>query len=188
MATEDTTCNDDRCIVYVLTNPAMPDVVKIGCTSDGNLDKRLKGLWSSGVPTPFRCEIDRLVDNYQAVEAALHQAFEPARVHAWREFFEVAVEQVAAILELLDGEDVTPQRDDEPAGVELAVGQSVTFDGGEGVIERLTPYMAVIQMPGVDEPVWRFQESLRPVESTAPPATDVASQIDVGAVGEGGGS
>ena len=41
-------------IVYLLTNPTMPDQVKIGRTSD--LESRLRSLSThSGVPVPFEC-------------------------------------------------------------------------------------------------------------------------------------
>ena len=42
-------------IVYVLTNPAMPGLVKIGKTSRGSIDVRLNELYSTGVPVPFEC-------------------------------------------------------------------------------------------------------------------------------------
>jgi hypothetical protein len=40
-------------IVYLLTNPSMPDIVKIGFTSD--LTVRMRSLYSSSVPVPFEC-------------------------------------------------------------------------------------------------------------------------------------
>ena len=95
-------------IVYVLTNPAMPDMVKIGSTRRDDVAQRLKELYSTGVPVPFRCEVARSVNDYQSVEAALHTAFEPYRVNPKREFFEIEIGQAQVILELLGGEDVTP--------------------------------------------------------------------------------
>ena len=41
-------------IVYVLTNPAIPGMVKIGKTSRG-MNARLNELYSTGVPLPFEC-------------------------------------------------------------------------------------------------------------------------------------
>lgn len=35
-------------IVYVLTNPAMPGLVKIGMTTRDNLDARMKELYGTG--------------------------------------------------------------------------------------------------------------------------------------------
>ncbi|MBR0794010.1 GIY-YIG nuclease family protein [Bradyrhizobium jicamae] len=39
-------------IVYLLTNEAMPGLVKIGRTN-GELASRIRGLYSTGVPLPF---------------------------------------------------------------------------------------------------------------------------------------
>ena len=41
-------------IVYILTNEAMPDMVKIGITST-TVEERMKSLQSTGVPLPFTC-------------------------------------------------------------------------------------------------------------------------------------
>ena len=50
-------------IVYVLTNPAMPGIVKIGRTTRGSIDVRLNELYSTGVPVPFECAFaGRVVD------------------------------------------------------------------------------------------------------------------------------
>ena len=38
-------------IVYVLTNPAMPGLVKIGMTTRDNLDARMKELYGTGSPS-----------------------------------------------------------------------------------------------------------------------------------------
>ena len=122
MATEDSHAPDNQGIVYVATNPLMPGIVKIGGTSRDDVQERLFELYSTGVPAPFLIEIARRVNNYEEVESALHTAFEPLRVTPDREFFEVAVEQVAAALGLAGGEDVTPPRNYEPAGIEWAEG------------------------------------------------------------------
>ena len=37
-------------IVYVLTNPAMPDLVKIGMTNRDTIDARMKELFNTSVP------------------------------------------------------------------------------------------------------------------------------------------
>ena len=41
-------------IVYVLTNPAMPGMVKIGKTGR-EVEARLNDLYTTGVPLPFEC-------------------------------------------------------------------------------------------------------------------------------------
>jgi len=95
-------------IVYVLTNTAMPGLVKIGETSHDAPDTRVSQLYTTGVPVPFDIEFACEVDNYEQVEKALHVAFGPQRVNPKREFFEIEPTQAIEILKLLDrGRDVT---------------------------------------------------------------------------------
>ena len=100
--------------VYILTNPVMPNLIKIGCT-DRAIEDRLKELSSaSGVPVPFECFLAVEVANYEEVERALHQAFGDRRINLKREFFELSPDKAAAILRLLQNRnnpDVTPAQD-----------------------------------------------------------------------------
>ena len=93
--------------VYVLTNPAMPNIVKIGKTTR-NVELRLADLYSTGVPLPFECEYAAKVKDVDKTEKAFHTAFEPSRVNPRREFFNINPEQAIAVLELMAMEDVTP--------------------------------------------------------------------------------
>jgi hypothetical protein len=101
--------NGNEGIVYVFSNPAMPDIVKIGITQEDNVDKRLRELFNTSVPVPFECEYACKVENYTVVEHALHIAFSPNRINPRREFFKIEPEQAIAILKLLSKEDITPQ-------------------------------------------------------------------------------
>lgn len=96
-------------IVYLLTNPYMPGLVKIGMTKQEDLDKRMKELYTTGVPVAFECQFACRVNNKDCskIEKALHTAFEPQRVNKNREFFRINVEQAKAILELFHHTDVT---------------------------------------------------------------------------------
>ena len=55
-------------IVYVLTNPAMNGLVKIGKTSRESVDHRLNELYSTGVPVPFECVFAGKVEDESKVE------------------------------------------------------------------------------------------------------------------------
>ncbi|MBO4778357.1 MAG: GIY-YIG nuclease family protein, partial [Bacteroidales bacterium] len=102
-------------IVYLLTNPVMPGLVKIGMTAQEDIDKRMKELYTTGVPVPFECQFACRVKKSDCVkiEKALHTAFEPQRINANREFFRIQVEQAKAILELFHHTDVTEEVTDE---------------------------------------------------------------------------
>ena len=97
----------DEGIVYVLSNEAMPGLIKIGLTKRDELEARLNELYSTGVPLPFTCEYACRVKDCKAVENALHTAFTKDRVNPAREFFRTSVEYVKPILELLKIEDIT---------------------------------------------------------------------------------
>ena len=102
-------------IVYLLTNPVMPGLVKIGMTTREDMDARMRELYSTGVPVPFECQFACRVKKTDCVkiEKALHTAFEPQRINANREFFRINVGQAKAILELFHHEDVTGEVTDE---------------------------------------------------------------------------
>ena len=102
-------------IVYVLTNPVMSGLVKIGMTTRDNLDARMKELYGTGVPVPFECKYACKVklSDCAKIEKALHAAFAPNRINANREFFQIKPEQAMAILELFNREDVTQEITEE---------------------------------------------------------------------------
>ena len=96
-------------IVYVLSNPAMPGLVKIGKTNSQDIKTRMSQLYTTGVPLPFDCEYACKVKDCTQVEKAFHNAFGNIRINDKREFFEIEPERVIAVLELLALEDVSPE-------------------------------------------------------------------------------
>lgn len=105
-------------IVYVLTNPAMPGLVKIGKTAREEVESRLQELYSTGVPVPFECAYAARVADETQVERAFHQAFGPYRINTKREFFEIEPDQAIALLRLMAIEDVTPSLQEEADSVD----------------------------------------------------------------------
>lgn len=103
--------DNNKGIVYVLTNSAMPGLVKIGMTTRESIDTRMKELYSTGVPVPFDCEYacEVKASDCEKIEKALHTAFKPNRINDNREFFQIKPEQATAILELFDRKDITTE-------------------------------------------------------------------------------
>ncbi len=101
-------------IVYVLTNSAMPGLVKIGYTTQDDANTRIAQLYATGVPIPFTLEYACKVQNAEEVEKALHVAFSPNRVNPKREFFRIEAEQAIAILKLLHTEEATQEISEQP--------------------------------------------------------------------------
>jgi len=104
--------------VYVLTNPAMQGLVKIGKTTR-DVSLRLADLYTTGVPLPFECEYAAKVKDVDETEKAFHEAFEPSRINTKREFFEIKPSQAIAVLRLMAIEDVTPTVQDEANKVDI---------------------------------------------------------------------
>ena len=94
-------------IIYILTNEAFPDYVKIGVTDRENVSQRAKELSTSGVPLPFEVFYARRVEK-EGVERQVHEILDDYRVNPKREFFEISREKARLLLDLIDGEDVTP--------------------------------------------------------------------------------
>ena len=95
-------------IIYVLTNEAMPGLVKIGLTTD-DLSARVATLSSStGVPLPFECYFAAEVKNCAKLEKILHQLFSENRINPKREFFRVEPERVILAISIGDFTEVTP--------------------------------------------------------------------------------
>ena len=97
-------------VVYILTNQAMPGVVKIGITG-GTVEDRMRSLFSTGVPLPFECYFALEVVNSSNIEKKLHHGLDDFRVNDSREFFEIDPEKAKALLSMVKGIDVTPKKD-----------------------------------------------------------------------------
>lgn len=72
--------------VYIASNKAMPDLVKIGMTGKAPAS-RLKELYTTGVPYPFQLHYAKRVKDPREVEKTLHHLFQAYRVSSKREFF-----------------------------------------------------------------------------------------------------
>ena len=95
-------------IVYVLTNEAMPGLVKIGMTDDAVASRISNLSAASGVPLPFECYFAAEVDDMNRVENILHQLFSDHRINPRREFFRLDPEKVVQALSIGRFREVTP--------------------------------------------------------------------------------
>jgi hypothetical protein len=76
--------------LYLLTNPAMPGLVKIGMTTRSP-EERAQELASTGVPMPFHVVAAWAVDDVRAAERDAHAALARYRVNDAREWFRLSV-------------------------------------------------------------------------------------------------
>ncbi len=74
--------------VYVLTNPSMPGLVKIGRSKISGF-ARAESIYKgdTGVPQPFEVHFECIFENCIEAEAALHEDLREFRLNPKREFF-----------------------------------------------------------------------------------------------------
>ena len=98
-------------IIYILTNDAMPNLVKIGQTTQP-LKQRIQQLNAlTSTPLPFNVHYAAEVADCILAEKYLHEAFGDRRINPKREFFEVAPERVVVACKLVEIRDITPNED-----------------------------------------------------------------------------
>lgn len=89
--------------IYILVNPSLPGILKIGRTTKNPLE-RLKDLSSqSGVPTPFQLAYYKPTADCFEAEKWMHSKFEHRRVSDNREFFHVSLYEAAVWLDQITG-------------------------------------------------------------------------------------
>jgi hypothetical protein len=128
-------------IVYILTNPSIPNMIKIGMTTVEDVKQRMAQLYTTGVPLPFECVYAAKVENHEKVEKALHTAFGPDRVNPKREFFEIDAAQAIAIIKLMEIQDVTPNVEKEKEVVD-----EVDREAGEAYARKKRPRFSLSEM------------------------------------------
>lgn len=91
--------------IYCFSNPCMSGLLKVGMTTR-TPEERVKELFTTGVPLPFKIEFAKKVKDPQGKESSLHLLLEQYtdRVYPRREFFRVSSEEVRKFFDLMDGE------------------------------------------------------------------------------------
>jgi len=129
---------DDRFVgfVYVLTNPAFPDRVKVGETGLLTED-RAKDLYKTGVPEPYQVAFIAMTSHRKRVEARTHERLGDRRPNPDREIFRMTVDVAieAVRLAMVEAAGITswpgPQRHHLQSGDRLALtletGQTFTL-------------------------------------------------------------
>lgn len=149
--------------VYILTNPSMPGLVKVGLTTRA-LDARAAELTAAtGVPTPFVVAWGRAVSDCAYVEAAVHRMLDDRRVSGKREFFRCDVATARLVIEAAAGSELgrhyqkagdrdgrRQQRAKEGAAMAnlMATRQQIEAAGGARVGRRYRPAWPVRRARG----------------------------------------
>lgn len=88
--------------VYVMINPSLPNLVKIGKTSREPSERAKELSSATGVPTPFILVYYKPFRDCHMAESIIHQFFEEkgARVNGNREFFQVSTTEAIDLIYL----------------------------------------------------------------------------------------
>ena len=97
--------------VYLLSNPCLGGIIKIGHTKRVEAELRAVELSAStSIPLPFKVECSWLVENPSSLEGRIHIKLAPYRVSKDREFFRMSVSEAEqAINNVLFGTSETSQ-------------------------------------------------------------------------------
>ncbi len=82
--------------IYIMSNKAMPGIVKIGTTK--NIEDRMSSLFNSSVPYAFTLHLKRHVMEAYLAEDLIFDALENFRCNSSREFFEITLEYATSIV------------------------------------------------------------------------------------------
>ena len=85
--------NGQRNCVYILSNPSMPGLIKIGKT-EKTAHERAEELYTTGVPEPFSIAYSIPSQYPEILEDILHKKFKQYRINKDREFFRYSADKV----------------------------------------------------------------------------------------------
>ncbi len=85
--------------IYVLSNPAMPGLLKIGFTQHADTKRRVLELSkNTAVPLHFVLEFEQLIENPAQYERLIHARISQYRLSPDKEFFKVDLDTVEKII------------------------------------------------------------------------------------------
>jgi hypothetical protein len=84
--------------VYILSNPAMPNLLKIGKSDRDPTGFRAAELYTTGVPQPFKVEYFAYVEEHHNLERKVHSTLSTRRPNSNREFFTVSIEEAVLLI------------------------------------------------------------------------------------------
>jgi len=92
--------------VYILSNPSMPGIFKIGSTERSVKERVAELSATTGVPTPFHVEHYILTEDPKSLEHSLHEELSEFRVNGNREFFRIQIDELIQKCENLKTDDL----------------------------------------------------------------------------------
>ena len=124
--------------VYILTNDAMPGIIKIGIT-EGSVEERMKTLDTTPVPMPFRFHFAIESEKFKEIEKLMHNAFSHFRIRDNREFFKMDAENAVSALKI-------------SGAPEIKMNNEMIDEKGAIIEEELKPLKKVFTFSSVNIP------------------------------------
>jgi hypothetical protein len=158
--------------IYILTNDAMPDYIKIGFTAADDVEVRMKQLDTTGLPLPFRLYACVEVENAQQLERLAHDVFAHHRARANREFFLMEPETAVRYLKAVSLND--------SAARWIAANQQMIDETGRRVPESQVnrPRMSPFSFSAAEVPLSSVIEFVRDPRFTATVVTDTEVEFE----------
>jgi hypothetical protein len=94
-------------IVYVLFNPGMPDLLRIGVMDGWDPSGLMVKLYTENIPFPYDCVYACKVEDGARAEGAVHEKFAVQKIGRHGDFLDVVPESMVEILRPYEVEDVT---------------------------------------------------------------------------------
>lgn len=89
--------------IYCLSNESLKDdIFKIGLTKRNPII-RMNELFNTSLPTEFKLELCKKVDDCVKIENVIHTLLSKYRINKRREFFKIVIEKIRLIFDLLEG-------------------------------------------------------------------------------------
>ena len=85
--------------VYILSNPAMPDMIKIGYTAKDPFSRAHQISRGTGIPLGFEVEWAYKCFKGERIEQEVHKVFKKQRVNTQKEFFRVSLNEAKQVIE-----------------------------------------------------------------------------------------
>lgn len=95
--------------IYIMSNPAHPDIQKIGQTAK-DPEERRKELGSTGVLEDFVLEYRALSEDYESLEREIHRSLSHLRHRQEREFFRISVPEAIHIIKEIAGDRIESEK------------------------------------------------------------------------------
>ena len=127
--------------VYILKNPAMPDLIKIGFTTR-TAEERAKELYEGelGVPKPFVVVHINDCEEPQKLEATVHKRLAEYRINKNREFFKYPADDAYQLVK--DLHQKNQRRHTRRWGrIRDAITGTRLFEIGKNVLQKIFPFI-----------------------------------------------